>query len=196
MSNMVFEPLKVQGALLLKPKVYRDERGYFLETHRTGALSEAAGKDIVFTQGNESSSVPWTIRGLHYQLPRPQGKLMHVPEGSAWIVGIDLRELSPSFGAHFMVECSRQNLYQVWLPPGLAAGFLAGPQGAIVSYQCSHNTYDDADGHALRWNDMAHGINWPIKEGVSPVVSNKDRSYQTTRGWENCIKYSDRLEDL
>ena len=192
--STVIEPLKVHGALLIKPKVYVDERGYFYETHRTGVLSEAAGMDIIFTQGNESSSVAWTIRGLHYQNPRPQGKLMHCPEGSAWIVGVDLRELSPSFGRNFVIQCSRENLHQVWLPPGLAAGFLAGPRGAIVSYACSGNTYDDDAGHVLKWSDGAHGVRWPIPEGIVPVVSAKDRSPQSTRTWEHCLKYSGTME--
>ncbi len=186
---MNIEPLKnVAGVFLLKPKVYIDERGYFTETHRVPELAAVAGLDhLEFVQGNQSLSGAWTLRGLHYQVGAPQGKLMGVSRGSAWVVGLDIRELSPSFGKHIIVKLDDQKHERVWLPPGLAAGFLAGPQGATVTYQCT-TLYDDSASRCLRWNDLANGITWPIPQGVTPTISTKDRNHASAKSFEAAEK--------
>lgn len=175
---MKIEELKIPGVLLLTPKVFRDERGYFLETHRTGLIGDYLSKEtntpINFVQGNVSSSIPNTLRGLHYQLSKPQGKLVRCLKGRILDVAVDIRKGSPTFGKHVIAHLDEQNAHAIYVPPGFAHGFLAGPQGALVHYECT-TEYVDAWNRAIRWNDQDINIPWGLGQGRVPVLSQKDR---------------------
>lgn len=155
------------GVLLIEPEVFRDERGFFLETYRAGRY-EFAG--AAFVQDNLSSSVQGVVRGLHLQWPRAQGKLVYVPEGEVFDVVVDLRRGSPTFRLWEGHVLSSENQMQVWIPPGFAHGFAATSERALLAYKCT-DSYDPACELTVRWNDPALRIRWPIEE---PSLSPKD----------------------
>jgi dTDP-4-dehydrorhamnose 3,5-epimerase len=175
------EELKIPGVLLMTPKVFRDERGYFMETHRWAPLAEFLAKESKigsFVQGNLSSSIPNVLRGLHYQLERPQGKLVRCLKGRIYDVAVDIRKGSPTFGKWLGVHLDEQNAQAIYVPPGFAHGFLAGPQGALVHYECT-TEYVDAWNRAIRWNDPDLHIAWGLPQAAVPVLSQKDRGAPT-----------------
>jgi dTDP-4-dehydrorhamnose 3,5-epimerase len=168
---MNFQPTPIAGAVIIEPRVLGDERGFFMETWRRDQFA-AAGIDAHFDQDNHSRSARGVLRGLHYQLPHPQGKLARVVAGAVFDVIVDLRRASGSFGRWFGVELSAENKRQLWVPPGLAHGFLVLSESADFVYKCA-GYYSQADERAVRWDDPALGIDWPLG-GEAPIVSAKD----------------------
>jgi len=160
------------GVLVIEPRVFGDERGFFLETFNTRALA-GSGIPERFVQDNHSRSTLGVVRGLHYQLSDPQGKLVHVARGTIFDVAVDIRVGSPNFGRWYGVELSDENLLSLWIPPGFAHGFCATSDVADVIYKCT-SLYDAADDRGVSWNDAGIGIDWPVGE---PVVSAKDAGY-------------------
>ena len=155
--------------LLIEPKVFGDARGFFMETYRADAF-RAAGIPDTFVQDNHSRSARGVLRGLHYQEPNAQGKLVRCTRGAIFDVAVDIRRGSPSFGRWFGVELSDANKLMLWIPPGFAHGFCAMEDGSDLVYKCT-TLYDQTNDRAILWNDPAIGIQWPIE---SPVLSAKD----------------------
>lgn len=160
------------GVLLIEPTVHGDGRGFFLETFNASKLA-GTGVPALFLQDNHSRSGRGVVRGLHYQLASPQGKLVHVARGSIFDVAVDIRRGSPTFGMWHGVELSDANLYSLWIPPGFAHGFCVTSDIADVIYKCT-TLYDAADDRGVAWNDSAIGIAWPRGE---LTVSPKDALY-------------------
>ncbi len=160
------------GVLVLEPKIFRDERGFFTETYSTRAL---VGSDIplLIVQDNHSRSSRDVLRGLHYQLERPQGKLVHVARGRIFDVAVDIRIGSPTFARWFGVELDDENLLSLWIPPGFAHGFCVLSDYADVIYKCS-SLYEATDDRGVKWDDPRIGIDWPVK---NPIVSEKDSQH-------------------
>ncbi|MCJ0825875.1 dTDP-4-dehydrorhamnose 3,5-epimerase [Luteimonas sp. 50] len=157
------------GCLVLEPQVFGDERGYFYESFNRDKLA-AAGLAPDFVQGNVSSSTRGVLRGLHYQWPKPQGKLVSVLEGEVWDVAVDIRRGSPTFGRWAAAILSADNKRHFWIPEGYAHGFVTLSERALFTYLCTA-TYDrDADA-GIRWNDADLAIDWPVG---APVLSDKD----------------------
>ncbi|MCB0738429.1 MAG: dTDP-4-dehydrorhamnose 3,5-epimerase [Bacteroidetes bacterium] len=156
---------------LLKPNVFRDERGYFFESFRQDVL-ENAGINIHFVQDNQSMSQKATLRGLHYQIPPfAQDKLVRVTQGAVIDVAVDIRPSSPTYGKHVMQELSAENGLQMLVPKGFAHGFLVLEDYTVFQYKCS-NYYQKEFEKGLQWNDVDLGINWPIN---NPILSEKDK---------------------
>ena len=166
---MLREASQVGGVVLLQSVAHRDNRGYLVETWREERCL-AAGIRARFVQDNVSVSRRGVLRGLHFQHPAPQGKLVCVLQGSVWDVGVDLRRGSPTFGDHVAVELSAENGLQVYLPEGMAHGFYVTSESALVAYKCT-STYRPGGDRGLRWDDPALGIAWP---GGPRVLSPKD----------------------
>ncbi|HVT06545.1 MAG TPA: dTDP-4-dehydrorhamnose 3,5-epimerase [Polyangia bacterium] len=165
--NVVAAPLA--GVLVLEPTVYQDARGFFMETYQASRYG-ALGIDAAFVQDNLSRSVRGTVRGLHYQQPHPQGKLVQTVRGAVFDVVVDIRRRSPTFQQWFSVELSDENRRQLWIPPGYAHGFCAMSEVADVIYKCTTPYVPEAN-HAILWNDPDIGIAWPVRE---PILSPKD----------------------
>ena len=169
---MKLVPTSLEGVMILEPRVFRDERGFFLETYNCGALA-GTPLDTPFLQDNHSRSSKGVVRGLHYQLRNPQGKLVHVARGSIFDVAVDIRVGSSTFGHWTGVELSDENLRSLWIPPGFAHGFCVLSETADVIYKCT-TLYDAADDHGVAWNDSRIGIEWPAE---NPIVSRKDMEW-------------------
>ncbi|OQW46376.1 MAG: dTDP-4-dehydrorhamnose 3,5-epimerase [Proteobacteria bacterium SG_bin6] len=161
------------GVLIIEPRVFGDARGFFLESWNAEVF-RAAGLDLRFVQDNHSRSARGVLRGLHYQLPEPQGKLVRVTAGRVFDVAVDLRRSSPNFGRWTGVELSAANKRQLWIPPGFAHGFLSLEDGTDFLYKCTA-CYRAAFDHTVRWDDPAIGIDWPL-EGLTPQLSAKDQA--------------------
>lgn len=169
---MEFKSLAPNGPVLLVPRVYGDERGYFMETFRQNEFEAHCGKHC-FVQDNQSKSSGGVLRGLHYQLNSPQGKLVRVIHGRVFDVAVDLRQSSPTFGQHFGVILDTEQHCSFWVPPGFAHGFLVLSDMAIFVYKCTAY-YAPNDEHCLLWNDANVDIDWPLA-GVEPLLSAKDK---------------------
>lgn len=159
------------GVLIIEPKVFGDARGFFMETWNASAFA-AAGLDLAFVQDNHSRSQKGVLRGLHFQNPGPQGKLVRVTKGAVFDVAVDLRASSPTFGRWTGVELSAQNQRMFWVPEGFAHGFLTLEDDTDFLYKCTAH-YAPASEHTLAWDDPAVGIDWP-DIGMAPLVSEKD----------------------
>lgn len=159
------------GVLILEPKVFGDARGFFLESWNRQTMAER-GLDLDFVQDNHSRSARGVLRGLHYQLENPQGKLVRVSHGAVFDVAVDVRRSSPHFGKWVGVELSGENHRMLWIPPGFAHGFVVLSDTADFLYKCT-TPYHPASDRSLRWNDPAIGIAWP-DSGGDPVLSAKD----------------------
>ncbi|MGH9456144.1 MAG: dTDP-4-dehydrorhamnose 3,5-epimerase [Thermoanaerobaculia bacterium] len=166
---MKFLETTLPGVLLVQPDVFGDDRGFFMETYREEAF-RAAGIDARFVQDNHSASLRGVLRGLHYQEPFPQGKLIRCVAGSIFDVAVDIRTGSPHFGKWFGAELSATNRLQMWVPPGFAHGFCVTSDRAEVVYKCTEIWRKEVD-RSILWNDPAIGIEWPVSE---PVLSEKD----------------------
>ena len=161
----------IEGLLVVEPDIFRDDRGYFLESYNSDRYREAGIPDV-FVQDNVSVSKKGVIRGLHYQTPPfAQGKLVSVPRGRVLDVVVDFRTGSPTFGRYVAVELSAENHRQFWIPAGFAHGFIALEDDTIFTYKVT-NVYDKESDRGVRWNDPALGIAWPTE--VPPIVSEKD----------------------
>ena len=161
----------IQGVLLVKPKVWGDSRGYFVETWHKERY-EAAGIDFPFVQDNHSKSSYGILRGLHFQRNFPQGKLVSVSLGSVFDVAVDIRKDSPTFGQWYGVELTQENQWQLWISPGLAHGFVVTSDIAHFHYKCTE-LYHPEDEGSIRWNDPELGVAWPIS---APKLSTKDEA--------------------
>ena len=168
---MEFERLAIPDLVLVKPKVFGDARGWFFESWEARKFA-AAGLDAAFVQDNYSRSVQGTLRGLHYQIKQPQGKLVRVTQGEVFDVAVDIRRSSPSFGKWVGTVLSGDNKHQLWVPPGFAHGFYVLSESAEFFYKCT-DFYAPEHERTLRWDDPALGIAWPLA-GV-PLLSDKDR---------------------
>jgi dTDP-4-dehydrorhamnose 3,5-epimerase len=169
---MKFFPTDIPGVIVIEAQVFRDERGFFLESFHQRKYREG-GIDASFVQDNHSKSVKGTLRGLHAQLRHPQGKLIRVIEGEIYDVAVDIRRGSPHFGQWVGVWLSAENFRQLYIPPGFAHGFCVTSEIAQVEYKCT-DFYDPASEISVQWNDPDLKINWPIEEIHSPILSKKD----------------------
>lgn len=161
----------VLGAVIIEPKVFGDERGFFLETFQAERYKELAGIDMEFVQDNHSRSGKNVLRGLHFQKTKPQGKLVRVVRGEVFDVAVDIRKDSPTYGQWAGVYLTEENKRQFWVPPGLAHGFVVLSDVADFEYKCT-DYYDPSDEGCLKWNDPTVAIEWP--EGIEPILSAKD----------------------
>ena len=160
---------ELAGLLLIEPKVFGDLRGFFLESWNRDRY-RAAGIPDDFVQDNFSFSRQGTLRGLHFQNPRPQGKLVSVWQGEVWDVAVDLRRQSPTFGRWLGASLSAENKRQFYVPPGFAHGFVVLSEAALFHYKCT-NDYSPKDEVGFRWDDPAVGIRWPVER---PILSSRD----------------------
>ena len=167
-------PTEIPGIVIIEPDVHRDPRGLFLETYHVDKY-RAAGVSRLFVQDNQSRSVRGTLRGLHLQVARPQGKLVRVIEGEIFDVAVDVRRGSPTFGKWTGVTLSAENFLQCYLPPGFAHGFAVLSDVAQVEYKCT-DIYDPKGELGIAWNDPAIGIRWPVSD---PVLSDRDTRHLT-----------------
>ena len=159
------------GVLIIEPRVFGDSRGFFMETWNAAAFA-AAGLDLAFVQDNHSRSQKGVLRGLHFQNPGPQGKLVRVTNGAVFDVAVDLRASSPTFGQWVGVELSAENKRMFWVQEGFAHGFLTLEDDTDFLYKCTA-PYAPANEFTLVWNDPAVGIEWPVT-GLDPIISEKD----------------------
>jgi len=171
---MRFLESSVAGVIVIDPDVFRDVRGHFLETFHAGKY-EAAGIPRSFLQDNRSLSIRDTLRGLHMQLRKPQGKLVCVVRGEIWDVAVDLRHDSPTFGRWTGEILSAENFRQLYIPPGCAHGFCVMSETAEVQYKCTQ-LYDPSDEVGIVWNDPTLAIDWPVRH---PLLSARDQSHPT-----------------
>ncbi|MDD3182941.1 MAG: dTDP-4-dehydrorhamnose 3,5-epimerase [Alphaproteobacteria bacterium] len=173
---------QIDGVLLIKPKVWGDQRGFFVETWQKDRY-EAAGITQPFVQDNHSKSSFGILRGLHFQKKRPQGKLVSVSLGRVFDVALDIRKESPTFGKWYGVELTQENQWQLWVEPGLAHGFVVTSDVAHFHYKCTE-FYCPEDEGAIRWDDPEIAINWP---NLDPVLSKKDREAPTFKEYKSSL---------
>jgi len=169
---MHVETTTISGVLLIQPKVFRDPRGFFTETFQRPRYRDA-GLTADFVQDNFSRSAKGTLRGLHYQIQHPQGKLVQVLQGKIFDVVVDLRRPSPTFGRWLGLELSHETCRQVYIPPGCAHGFCVLSDTADFTYKCTDLYFPEHE-RTLLWNDPALSIEWPLTD--EPILSNKDRA--------------------
>lgn len=162
------------GVLVFEPKLFGDHRGYFMETWRADVFARA-GVDLPFVQDNQSSSRQGVLRGIHYQVKQPQGKLVRVISGRVFDVAVDLRRSSAHFGKWCGVELSADNRRLFWVPPGFGHAFYVLSETAEFVYKCT-DYYAPEHERSLKWDDPAVGIDWPLVPGVETVLSDKDRA--------------------
>ncbi|KQV95916.1 dTDP-4-dehydrorhamnose 3,5-epimerase [Rhizobacter sp. Root1221] len=171
---MKVTPTALPEVLLLEPKVFGDERGFFMESFNQKLFDDAVGYPVTFVQDNHSRSAKGVLRGLHYQLPpHAQGKLVRAVSGAVFDVAMDMRRSSPNFGKWVGYELSAENKRMLWIPPGFAHGFLVVSESADFLYKTTDYYMPQAEG-AVRWNDPTVGIAWPTL-GADPQLSSKDR---------------------
>ena len=163
---------KLKGCVIIEPRVFGDERGFFLETFQVARYEQKAGINLPFVQDNHSSSSKGVLRGLHFQKTKPQGKLVRVVRGEVYDVAVDIRKGSPTFGEWESVILSEDNKKQFWVPPGFAHGFVVLSDTADFEYKCT-DYYDPSDEGCILWSDPDLDIPWPI---AGPILSNKDKS--------------------
>lgn len=162
----------IPDVLIIEPKVFGDSRGFFFESHNQRRFEEMTGVRLPFVQDNHSRSARGVLRGLHYQMHQPQGKLVRVTQGEVFDVAVDMRRSSPTFGQSVSVLLSAESHRQLWIPPGFAHGFLVTSDSADFLYKTT-DYYAPEHERALLWNDPVLGINWPLQG--EPVLSAKDK---------------------
>ena len=167
---MEFVPTTIPDVLLVKPNIFEDPRGFFLETYRENRFAEA-GITQKFVQENHSASERGVLRGLHYQIRQPQGKLVRVIAGEIFDVAVDIRRSSPTFGQWVSIVLSAENKFQMWIPAGFAHGFYVLSECAEVTYKVTDYYAPEWD-RSLLWNDPQIGIAWPLT--AAPILSSKD----------------------
>ena len=170
---MRFTPTHLAEVMLVEPRVFADARGFFMETWHAKKFADG-GIAADFVQDNHSVSSQWVLRGLHYQLRHTQGKLVRVTQGEAFDVAVDMRKSSPTFGQWVGEYLSATNHRMMWVPPGFAHGFLVLSERVEFLYKCT-DFYDPGSERTVLWNDPEVGIEWPLPDGVTPIVSDKDR---------------------
>ncbi len=165
------------GVVIIEPKVFGDDRGFFLETYQKDRYRELAGIELDFVQDNHSRSAKGVLRGLHFQKTRPQGKLVRVVTGEVFDVAVDINPESPTYGEYAASILSDKNKHQFWVPPGYAHGFAVLSEFADFEYKCT-DYYDPSDEGSLIWNDLDVGIDWPLDD---PLLSDKDKNAPTLK---------------
>jgi dTDP-4-dehydrorhamnose 3,5-epimerase len=166
-------PTSIDGVLAIEPKVFGDERGWFTESFNAQDFSDATGLSVEFVQDNHSFSRQSTLRGMHYQLEKTQGKLVRVVSGAVFDVAVDLRRSSPTYGKWMGLELSAENHKQLWSPAGLAHGFLVLSPAAEFLYKTTDYYHPQSEA-CLAWNDPTVGIEWPLPQGITPNMNAKD----------------------
>jgi dTDP-4-dehydrorhamnose 3,5-epimerase len=169
---MKITPLSFKDVLLIEPKVFKDERGFFFESFNQRIFNKFIGREVKFVQDNQSRSKKNVIRGLHFQIEKPQIKLIKVISGSIFDVVVDIRKQSKTFGKHISVELNAENNKQLWIPEGFAHGFLVLSEIAEVQYKVSE-FWDPELERSLLWSDEDLNINWPLSS--NPIISSKDQ---------------------
>ncbi len=169
---MDFIPTEIPDVIVIEPRVFGDERGFFMETWHAQKFAEA-GLDASFVQDNHSKSARGILRGLHFQVQQPQGKLVRVVAGEVFDVAVDLRESSATFGQWTGITLSANNKRMLWVPPGFAHGFYVTSESAEFVYKCT-DFYAPEHERSLRWDDPDLAIDWPLVDNQSPLLSNKD----------------------
>jgi dTDP-4-dehydrorhamnose 3,5-epimerase len=172
------ETIQLGDVVVLKPGLFEDARGFFMETYRADQFA-ALGLPTHFVQDNHSRSARGVLRGLHFQWDPPMGKLMRVTHGAAFLVAVDVRKDSPTLGRWFGIEVSAESKRQVWAPAGFARGFCVLSEFAEIQYKCT-GLYNAKAESGILWNDPAIGIEWPVRD---PTLSDKDRSARTLAQW-------------
>jgi dTDP-4-dehydrorhamnose 3,5-epimerase len=167
-----FTPTELPGVVLIEPRVFGDERGFFMETWQADKFANG-GIDVRFVQDNHSRSARGILRGLHIQLEHMQGKLVRVARGEIFDVAVDVRRDSPRFGQWMSRVLSEENRHQIWVPPGFAHGFYVLSESADVIYKCT-DFYAPEHERTLRWDDPRVGVRWPLPHGEAPILSSKD----------------------
>ncbi|MCC2706351.1 dTDP-4-dehydrorhamnose 3,5-epimerase [Intestinibacter bartlettii] len=175
MSKFKITKCEIEGLYILEPKVFYDDRGYFMETYNQNDFDEL-GLNMKFVQDNESKSKRGVLRGLHFQKKHPQGKLVRVIKGSVYDVAVDIRKNSKTFGKWVGVELSEENKKQFYIPEGFAHGFLVLSEEAQFVYKCSDFYYPEDEGGII-YNDSTINISWPIPEDMDVVISEKDKKW-------------------
>ena len=184
MGKITVTPCDIEGLYVIEPTVFKDERGYFVETYNQNDMKEA-GLDMVFVQDNQSMSTRGVLRGLQFQKQFPQGKLVRVVRGKVFDVAVDLRSDSKTYGKWFGVELSAENMKQFYIPEGFAHGFLVLSDEAEFCYKCT-DFYHPGDEGGLAWNDPEIGVEWPLEEGVDLIISEKDQKW---KGLKDTFKF-------
>ena len=184
MGKITVTPCDIEGLYVIEPTVFKDERGYFVETYNQNDM-KGAGLDMVFVQDNQSMSTRGVLRGLHFQKQFPQGKLVRVVRGKVFDVAVDLRSDSKTYGKWFGVELSAENMKQFYIPEGFAHGFLVLSDEAEFCYKCT-DFYHPGDEGGLAWNDPEIGVEWPLEEGVDLIISEKDQKW---KGLKDTFKF-------
>jgi dTDP-4-dehydrorhamnose 3,5-epimerase len=169
---MELEPTRLPEVVLIKPRVSCDTRGFFFETWQEQKFS-AVGIDMPFVQDNHSHSTRHTLRGLHFQVQHPQGKLVRVTRGEVFDVAVDIRRSSPSFGQWVGVVLNDTNHHMLWVPPGFAHGYLALSEEIDFLYKCT-DYYAPQHERAIRWDDPQLAVKWPLPAGIAPTLSTRD----------------------
>lgn len=184
MGKIKVTPCDIEGLYVIEPTVFRDERGYFVETYNQNDMKEA-GLDMVFVQDNQSMSTRGVLRGLHFQKQYPQGKLVRVVRGTVFDVAVDLRADSKTYGKWFGVELTAENMKQFYIPEGFAHGFLVLSDEAEFCYKCT-DFYHPGDEGGLLWSDPQIGVDWPLEEGAELIISEKDQKW---KGLKDTFKF-------
>ena len=166
---------EIEGIYVIEPTVFKDERGYFMETYNQNDFKEA-GLNMTFVQDNQSMSVKGVLRGLHFQKQYPQGKLVRAVRGTVFDVAVDLRSDSKTYGKWFGVTLSAENKKQFYIPEGFAHGFLVLSDEAEFAYKCT-DFYHPGDEGGLLWSDPEIGVEWPIEPGMELIISEKDKKW-------------------
>jgi dTDP-4-dehydrorhamnose 3,5-epimerase len=184
-AKVLVTPTQISEVLIVEPRVFGDERGWFTESFNAQDFSAATNLDLEFVQDNHSFSRQSTLRGMHYQLEHTQGKLVRVISGAVFDVAVDLRKSSPTFGKWVAVELSAENKKQLWIPPGFAHGFLVLSPTAEFLYKTT-DYYHPQSEVCLAWNDLTVNIEWPLAAGVTPNLNAKDSAGLS---WEKAPKF-------
>ena len=184
MGQIKVTPCDIEGLYVIEPTVFKDERGYFVETYNQNDMKEA-GLDMVFVQDNQSSSRKGVLRGLHFQINYPQDKLVRVVSGEVFDVAVDLREGSPTYGQWYGVLLSAENKKQFFIPKNFAHGFIVLSDYAEFAYKCT-DFYHPGDEGGMAWNDPEIGVEWPIEEGMELIISEKDQKWG---GFRDAFKF-------
>jgi dTDP-4-dehydrorhamnose 3,5-epimerase len=179
---MEFIPTDIPEVILIRPKVFGDSRGYFMESWEERKFA-AGGLELTFVQDNHSHSARHILRGLHYQIQHPQGKLVRVVTGAVYDVAVDIRRSSPTFGKWVGAELSAENHHMLWVPPGFAHGYFVLSDSADFLYKVT-NIWSPPHERAIRWNDPEIGVKWPLPPGIEPVLSGKDAAAPAFRDAE------------
>ena len=183
MGQFQFTKTGIEGLVVVEPKVFGDNRGYFMETYNYNDF-KAAGLDMVFVQDNQSKSKKGVLRGLHFQKKNPQGKLVRVVSGAVYGGAVGLRMLIHTYGKWYGVLLSAENKKQFYVPEGFAHGFVVMSETAEFVYKCTR-FYDPSDEGGLMWNDPEFGIDWPVPENAELLLSEKDQHHQPLKDFES-----------